>query len=116
MRSLLPRTIDEVRVKVPGVDHNSPGARIGDKNGNFFVIRFWLGFFVIRFWLGERVIQSYVDGVDESLVRVELGDNHAVAVLIEHVGQAHHHHVVVVDDRHGDRTVHARSHHLKLPP
>jgi len=43
---------------------------------------------VIRFWLGERVIQSYVDGVDESLVRVELGDNHAVAVLIEHVGQA----------------------------
>jgi hypothetical protein len=107
VRSLLPRTMDEVRVKVPGVDHNSPGARIGDKNGNFFVI---------RFWLGERVIQSYVDGVDESLVRVELGDNHAVAVLIEHVGQAHHHHVVVVDDRHGDRTVHARSHHLKLPP
>ena len=107
MRSLLPRTMDEVRVKVPGVDHNSPGARIGDKNGNFFVI---------RFWLGERVIQSYVDGVDESLVRVELGDNHPVAVLIEHVGQAHHHHVVVVDDRHGDRTVHARSHHLKLPP
>ena len=107
MRSLLPRTMDEVRVKVPGVDHNSPGARIGDKNGNFFVI---------RFWLGERVKQSYVDGVDESLVRVELGDNHAVAVLIEHVGQAHHHHVVVVDDRHGDRTVHARSHHLKLPP
>jgi len=47
------------RVKVPGVDHNSLGARIGDKNGNFFVI---------RFWLGERVIQSYVDGVDESLV------------------------------------------------
>ena len=107
MRSLLPRTMDEVGVKVPGVDHNSPGARIGDKNGNLFVI---------RFWLGKRVRQSYVDGVDESLVRVELGDNHAVAVLIEHVGQAHHHHVVVVDDRHGDRTVHARSHHLKLPP
>jgi hypothetical protein len=41
--------------------------------------------FVIRFWLGKRVIQSYVDGVDESLVRVELGDNHAIAVLIEHV-------------------------------
>ena len=28
-----------------------------------------------RFRLGKRVRQSYVDGVDESLVRVELGDN-----------------------------------------
>ena len=107
MRSLLQRTMDEVRVKVPGVKHDSPGTRIVDKNGNLNVI---------RFRLGKRVIQSYVDGVEESLVRVELGDDHAVAVLIQHVGQAHHHHVVVVDDRDGDRTVHPRSHHPNLPP
>ena len=44
---------------LPGVNHNSPGARIVDKNGNLNVI---------RFWLGKRVIQSCVDGVEESLV------------------------------------------------
>ena len=51
-----------------------------------------------------------VDGVLERLIRVELGDNHAVAVLIEHVGHAHQHHVVVVHKRHGDRSVRARGH------
>ena len=107
MRSLLPRTMDEVRVKVPGVNHDSSCTRIGDQDGDLFLI---------RFRLGERVVKNDVYGVLDSSIRVELGDNHAVAVLIEHVGQAHHHHVVVVDDRHGDRTVHARSHHLKLPP
>jgi hypothetical protein len=59
VRSLLQRTMDEVLVKVPGVNHNSPGTRIVDKNGNLNVI---------RFWLGKRVIQSYIDGVEESLV------------------------------------------------
>jgi hypothetical protein len=59
VRSLLQRTVDEVRVKVPGVNDNSPGTRIVDKNGNLNVI---------RFWLGKRVIKSYVDGVEESLV------------------------------------------------
>ena len=83
-------------MKVPGVDHNSACARIGDQNGDLLVI---------RFRLGERVVQDDVDGVLDWHVRVEFGDHHAVAVLVEHVGHAHQHHVVVVDERHGDRAV-----------
>ncbi len=96
MRSLLPRTMDEVRVKVPGVDHDSACAWIGDQYGDLVVI---------RFRLGEVVVQDDVDGVLNGLIRVELGDHNPVAVLVEHVGHAHDHHVVVVHKRYGDRFV-----------
>ena len=96
MRSLLLGTADKVRVKVPGVHHDSACTRIGDQNGDCFVI---------RFWLGERVIQNDVDGVLDSSIRVQFGDNYAVSVLVEHVGHAHQHHVVAVHQRHGDRFV-----------
>ena len=36
---------------------------------------------------------------------VEFGHDDPVAVVVEHVGNAHHHHVVVVDQRNGDRTL-----------
>ena len=58
MRSLLLGAADKVRVKVPGVDHDSACARIGDQNGDLLVI---------RFRLGERVVQNDVDGVLDSL-------------------------------------------------
>ena len=88
-------------MKVPGVDHDSACARIGNQNGDLVVI---------RFRLGEGVVQHDVDGVLDRLIRVELGDKHAVAVLVEHIGHAHQHHVVVVHERHGDRSVPARRH------
>ena len=81
-------------MKVPGVDHDSARARVRDQNSDLLVI---------GFRLGERVVQHDVDGVLDWLVRVEFGDDDAVAVLVEHVGHAHQHHVVVVDERHGDR-------------
>ena len=69
------------------------GVRAGDQHTDLVVVR--LG-------LGERVVQGDVDGVDERLVGVDLGDDDALAVAIEHVRQADQHHVVVVDQRDGD--------------
>ena len=71
-----------------------PRARVGDQHADLVVVR--LG-------LGERVVQDDVDGVAQRLVGVDLGDDHAVAVAVEHVRQADQHHVVVVDQRHRDR-------------
>ena len=88
-------------MKVPGVDHNSTCPWIGHQDGDLVVVG-------LR--LGERVVQNDVDGVLDALVRVELGDNHPVAILIEHVGHAHQHHVVVVHERDGDWGPRTRSH------
>ena len=101
VRSLLLGAADEVRVKVPRVHHYSAGTRISDQNGDLFVI---------RFRLGERVVQDDVDRVVDWRIRVELSDDDAVAVLIEHVGHTHEHHVVVVHQRYGDWAFRAGSH------
>jgi hypothetical protein len=67
VHSLLLGTENKVGVKVPGVDHDSACARIGDQCGNLLVI---------RFRLREGVVQNDVDGVLDSLVGVELGRFH----------------------------------------
>ena len=64
---------DEVRVKVPGAEHNSYG-RIGNKDDNLFVI---------RFRLPERVVQNDVNGVLDRLVRINLDDHYTVTVLVD---------------------------------
>ena len=43
---------------------------------------------------------SSIDGP----IGVDLGDDDAIAVAIEHVGQTDQHHVVVVDEGHRDRS------------
>ena len=58
---------------------------------------------VVGLRLGERVIERDVDGVDERLVRVDLGNQDAVAVGIQHRGDAGEHDVVIVDQPDQDR-------------
>jgi hypothetical protein len=60
---------------------------------------------VVRLRLGERVVEDDVHLVHDALVRVDLGDDDAVAVSVEHLGNAHQHRVVVVDEGDGDRPV-----------
>jgi hypothetical protein len=82
-------------VEVPGVDRNSPGARIVDQHADLLMV---------GFWLREGVIQDDVDQVGDGLVGVQLGDYDAVSVRLQNVRQAHHHDVVVIDQRGGDRS------------
>ena len=58
---------------------------------------------VVGFGLGERVVQDDVDVVDNRLVGGQLGDDDAVPVAVEEMGETDHHNVVVVDERDVDR-------------
>ena len=84
----------ELRVEVPRVDDDTAGAGVGDEH---------LDVVVVGFGLGERVVEDDVDVVDDRLVGGDLGDDDAVAVAVEQMGEADHHDVVVVDERDGDR-------------
>ena len=57
----------------------------------------------VRFRLGEVVVQHDVDLILDRLVRVQLYDGDAVAVLIEHVCQSGEDDVVVIDQSSRDR-------------
>ena len=92
--SVLPGAGDEIRMKVPGVHHDSTCAWIGHQLADLVVV---------RFGLGERVVQDDVDGVVDGHGGVDLGDDYAVVVFVEHFGDAHQHDVIVVDERYGDR-------------
>jgi hypothetical protein len=80
--------INQRRVEVPRVHGDVAGMGVLDQH---------LDVVVIGFWLRERVVQHDVDVVTHGLVRVEFGDDDAVGVWIEEVGQADHDDVVVVD-------------------
>jgi hypothetical protein len=54
---------------------------------------------MVGFRLRERVVQDDVDDVTHRLVRVDLGDHNAVAVLVEHLRHAEYQDVVVVNQR-----------------
>jgi hypothetical protein len=57
---------------------------------------------VVGLRLREAVVEHDVDGVVERLVAVDLGNDDALAVSVDDVGQAHQHDVVVIHERHGD--------------
>ena len=80
-------------VEVPRVDHDATRVRVVDQHFDRLVIG--LG-------LGERVVQRDVDVVDDWLVRVDLGDDDPILVLVEHVGEPGQHDLVVVDEREHD--------------
>ena len=61
---------------------------------------------VVGLWLGERVVQHDVNVIDDWAVRVDLGNDDAVVVSIEEVGQPDEHDVVVINKRDADRTGH----------
>ena len=69
---------------------------------------------VIGLRLGEGVVEDDVDSVFETHVRVDFGDDDAVAVAVEHVGHAHQHDVVVVDEGDGDRDLRRRCHEPQI--
>jgi hypothetical protein len=96
-------------MEVPGVDHHAPGS------GAVYEYR---DLIVVGLRLCERVVESDVDGVPDGFVGVDLGDDHPVAVLIEHVRHPDQHHLVVVHQRHGDRPTAGGSGHLSTinPP
>ena len=81
-------------MKVPRVDGYTAGVRAADE---------YLDVVVVGFGLGERVVQDDVDVVDNRLVGGQLGDDDAVAVAVEEMGETDHHNVVVVDERDADR-------------
>jgi hypothetical protein len=83
---------DQVRMEVPRVDHHPAGARIRHQRADLFLVG-------LR--LGEGVVQHDVDDAVHRLVRVQLADDHPVAVPVEHVRHAGHDDVVVVHE--GDR-------------
>ena len=92
--------VDERRVEVPCVHGDVAGVRVGHEDGNVVVVS-------LR--LGEGVVQDHIDVIAHGLVGVELGDDDAVTVGIEEVGQPDHDDVVVVDQ--GDPQRSGRSVH-----
>jgi hypothetical protein len=85
--------LHQLGVEVPGVDDDAARGRVRDEGRELVVVG--LG-------LGERVVEHDVDAVGERRGGVDLGDGDAVAVLVEHVGEAREHDVVVVDEGDGD--------------
>ena len=76
-------------MEVPGVDNNTAGAWIVDQHRDVVVV---------GFWLSERVVQDDVDIVHNGLVGGQLGDDDAVAIAVEEMGEPDDHDVVVVDE------------------
>ena len=58
---------------------------------------------MIGFGLSERVVERDVDDVLDGLVGIELGDEHPIAIRVEHVRHPGQHDVVVVDEGDEDR-------------
>jgi hypothetical protein len=94
---------DQVGMEVPGVDRDATGVGVLDQH---------LDLGLVGLGLRERVIQDNVDLVLDSTSGVQLRDDDAVAVGIQHVRHADHHHVVVIDQ--GD--VHGRLRGRHHPP
>jgi hypothetical protein len=101
-RSLADRAGDQIRMKVPRVDHRASGTGMVDQYGDFALV---------RFGLGERVVQSDVYPFLNRGVGIDLGDHNPGLVLIEHVSQADEDNVVVVDERDSDGTTRALGSH-----
>ena len=93
MDSQSARVLDQVGVRVPGVDDYSSGAGVVEQDGDFVVV---------GFGLGEGVVQDDIDDVRDGFVGVQFGDADPVLVRVEHVGHAEHDNVVVVNQRDGD--------------
>jgi hypothetical protein len=84
------------------VSVRAPGPRAVHENRNLIVVG-------LR--LCERVVESDVDGVLDGFVGIDLGNDHPVPVLIEHVRHADEHHLVVIHQRHRDGSAVDRSAH-----
>ena len=78
--------LDQRRAKVPGVNDHLAGPRVGDQHVDLVAVG--LG-------LRECVVQRDVDVLIDRLVRVDFDDEHAVAIPLEHLGQAEQHNFVV---------------------
>ena len=59
---------------------------------------------LIRLRLCERVVEDDVDIIGHWFVRVDLGHDDAVSVVVEHVGETHEDDVIVVDQGDSHRT------------
>ena len=89
MHALVAGDLDEIGMEVPGVDDHPARAGIAQQLGDLDVV---------GFGLRERVVQHHVDTVADRGVRVDLSDDHPIAVVVEEMGEALQYDVVVVDE------------------